>query len=111
MTTRATHEDAGCWVDGHWGQYGVARMVELAEDYGYDDAEVIDIAARHLSECSHPGTDANLTDDEHEILFDAVDRVETWLNDQVAPEGYSFGWSDGEFMLWSDASWQDADVY
>ena len=50
-------------------------------------------------------------DNEHEILFDAAEQVETWLNDQVAPEGYSFGWSDGEFMLWSDASWQDADVY
>lgn len=23
---KATPEDAGCYVDGHWGQYGTAHM-------------------------------------------------------------------------------------
>ncbi len=103
---RASETDAGCWVDGHWGQYGLARMVSIAEDCGYDDDEVIDIATRHLASIG-PSTSEPITDDEHEILRDAADEVEQWLNDNVAPDGYYFGWYDGEFMLWSDETWAD----
>ncbi len=39
--------------------------------------------------------------------MDAADEAEVWLNATVAPEGYSFGWSDGEFFLWSDQDWED----
>jgi len=106
--TKATAQDAGCWIDGHWGQYGVARMVELAAGLGYGElpgmAEVIDIAARHLASMG-PSTSEPVTDDEHERLSDASDEVEDWLNANVAPEGYSFGWHDGEFYLWSEATW------
>ncbi len=32
---KADPSDAGCYVDGHWGQYGVAHMVERAQEFGY----------------------------------------------------------------------------
>ena len=59
--TRALPSDAGCWIDGHWGQYAVARMVAMAESYGYVDEIVAGIAHRHLYECEHPGTASDFT--------------------------------------------------
>lgn len=106
---RATADDAGCWIDGHWGQYGTARMVLSAFAYGYSDAGVIGVANRHLRECVHL-TNEHITEDEHQMLLDSADEVEEWLNTYVAPVGYSFGWHDGEFFLWSDEQWED-DAY
>lgn len=103
--TKATPEDAGCYVDGHWGQYGVAHMVKRAQEFGFDDdAEVVGIADRHLASMSRFAEP--ISDDEHETLMWASDEVENWLNEHVAPEGYSFGWNDGEFFLWSDEEWE-----
>lgn len=106
---RATPADAGCWVEGWWGQYGVAHLVEKAEAWGYADAEVTDLATRHLATMG-PNTANNpeLTDDEHDALSGASDEVENWLNDHVAPEGYSFGWWEGEFFLWDAATWDES---
>jgi len=41
-----------------------------------------------------------------EAVVDMADDAENWLNDNVAPEGYAFGWHDGEFFLWTDADWE-----
>ena len=95
--TRALPSDAGCWIDGHWGQYAVARMVEIAESCGYVDDQIIDIADRHLASMAY--SREPITDEEHEILSDACDEVEAWLNEHVAPEGFYFGWYEGEFYL------------
>jgi hypothetical protein len=103
---KATPADAGCWIDGHWGQYGVSRMVDIATDYGYSDTEVIDLASRKMASMG-PSTAPGLTDDDEESLSDAADSAESWLNDNVAPEGFSFGWFDGEFFLQSAAWWED----
>lgn len=46
---KATAADAGCYVDGHWGQYAAAHMVSRAQEFGYDDAEVISLADRKLA--------------------------------------------------------------
>jgi hypothetical protein len=104
--TMATPDQAGCWIDGHWGQYGVARMVELAVAHGFDDGELHDIAARHLASMS-PSDVPGLTDDEWQTMADSVDHVEDWMTGNVAPDGFSFGWHDGEFFLQSDEWWQD----
>jgi hypothetical protein len=106
MITKAFPSDAGCYVDGHWGQYAVAHMINRAEEFGYDDAEVISLADRHIASIgsdSPPG----ITDDEHEVMTEASDDVEQWLNENVAPDGYSFGWHEGEFFLWSTAQWEE----
>jgi hypothetical protein len=104
---KALPTDAGCWIDGHWGQYGPARLVSIAVVYGYDDDRVVSIARRHLDECSHPGVDNEITDDDFDQLSGAIDEVESWLNANVAPEGFSFGWHDGEFYLWSTETWEE----
>lgn len=98
----------GCFIDGHWGQYAIARVVEIARDLGWDDAEGIDIATRHLASAG-PFAALDISDEEHGVLVDAADDAERWLNDHVAPKGFSFGWYDGEFFLWSDESWEEMD--
>lgn len=103
---KLTADDTGCYVDGHWGQYGVAHMVNRAEEFGYSDAEVIALADKHLASMGASNSE-ELTTDEYWTLNDASNDVEQWLNDNVAPEGYSFGWFEGEFFLWSDEQWQE----
>ena len=109
---KLTPEDAGCWVDGHWGQYAVAHMVNRAEELGYGSqnlpgmSQVIDIADRHIASIG-PSDAPGITDDEHEALIEASDEVEDWLNHNVTPKGYSFGWHDGEFFLWSTGTWEE----
>lgn len=107
IITRADPADAGCWIDGWWGQYGAARLVELALGCGWVDAEAADLSARHLATMGPSDAEA-LTDDEHETLMDAADDAEAWLSAHVAPEGYSFGWADGEFFLGSADWWEES---
>lgn len=99
--TRASASDAGCWIDGHWGQYGPARMITMAAENGYK-GDVVAVAERHMDECNHPGKDNRITGDDYEALGSAMDEVESWLNANVAPEGFLFGWFDGEFFLSAD---------
>lgn len=126
--------DAGCYVDGHWGQYAVAHMIERATEFGYRDAQLEDYATRHLASmgpgstthddslelggcCDVCGTWATdpakycsapgITDDEHEAMSEGADDVVTWLNTYAVPEGHSWGWEDGEFFLWPDETWED----
>lgn len=103
---RATPSDAGCYVEGWWGQYAVAHMIERATEFGYTDDTLEDYAARHLATMG-PSDSPGITDNEHEVMLDASDDVESWLNEHAAPEGYSFGWQDGEFFLASSAWWED----
>lgn len=32
----------GCYIDGHWGQYGLDRLADIAEDFGWKAASVQD---------------------------------------------------------------------
>ena len=102
---RVTASDSGCWIDGRWGEYAGARMIWIATEYGWHDEQVITLAQRHLATMG-PNDAPSLSDDEHGQLFGALDSAEQFLNDYVAPDGYSFGWFDGEFFLWPDEDWQ-----
>jgi hypothetical protein len=102
----ATAADAGCWVEGSWGQYGLAHLVNKAESHGYPVPEVIDLADRKMASMGRSGAEG-LSLDEEEVLSDAADEVTRWLNDNVAPQGYSFDWWEGEFYLWPDWQWED----
>lgn len=98
---RADESDAGCWVDGHWGQYALAHFIYIAAHRGYRDTktpDVVDIARRHLA-CIWPSDAEPISDDEWEILHDAADEVEEWMTRNVAPAGYYFTWRDGECFL------------
>lgn len=106
MATKLTPADSGCYVDGHWGQYGTARVVMIAAGYGYPETVDVALAERHLATMG-PSDAPGLSDTEFDTLVYAGDAAESWLNENVAPDGHTFGWHDGEFYLWSTESWED----
>lgn len=83
---KASPDTAGCWVAGDWGQYATGRVIVLASCYGYAPAAY--------------------DPDDFEQVCEEADAAEAWMNEHVAPEGYSFGWYDGEFFLWADNEWE-----
>jgi hypothetical protein len=110
---KATPADAGCYVEGWWGQYAGAHMIMRATEFGYDDAQAIDLASRKLAEMAPVtaavfGDPVGIRDYEEEWLDAVSEEAEQWLNDNVAPEDYYFGWHDGEFFLQS-VDWWDED--
>lgn len=98
----AQRPDVGCLIDGRWGQYAGARLVQIADEYGWHDTQAIDLATRHLAAMG--ASDApGLSDDEYEALSDATDDAERWLNEHVAADGFAFGWYDGELFYQSES--------
>jgi hypothetical protein len=87
-------------VDGHWGQYALARAVQVAAEFGWEDDEASDLARRHLAAMG-PSTEPPLDVDEFERLVDCADDAESWLNEQRPLEGHAWSWNDGEFGLYS----------
>jgi len=84
--------------DGAYGWHNTYRLVHLAADHGMglsdEDAAAV---ARYRTD---PGGD------DFEAVSDLADSAEDFLNDQVATEEWSFGWSDGEFLLANEAWWE-----
>jgi len=100
--SRVTEAGAGCWVDGHWGQYASAHLVQRAIALGYRASpELAADAAAWLQ----GGSD--LTDEQLDSVIEADQAIFTWLDAHVAPPGYSFGWHDGEVFLWSEEVWAE----
>lgn len=101
--------EPGCWVDGHWGQYGPDHLADRAEELGWEPADEQDdprhwrsVALTHEA----GGHDGNACDawDYH---LETADAIEAWLNDHTETEGYTWGWHDGEFYLWPAEIWED----
>lgn len=83
-------EEAGCYIDGHWGQYGICRLVDIAQAYGLVVSE----------EDKFSLDSSNWEDDDDDYLDGAIfaaDSVEQLLND--ATTGGYWEWVDGEFFL------------
>jgi hypothetical protein len=96
QVVRANEHDAGCWVDGHWGQYGPVRLCDIAQAAGW--------GGNPLPYNADQAMDMDY-DQRDEWEGEAADQAEAWLNEHVAPAGFMFGWHEGEFFLWSDVQW------
>lgn len=88
---------AGCWIDGHLGQYIYGEIVKIAEEYGY----------RASASFGQAYDRENGGLDPDEIIIHESELATDWLNEHVAEDGYTFGWSDGEFYYQADAWWQE----
>lgn len=92
-----TEPVAGCWIDGTWGWRGTPRVIEIAEAYGMTvEPSIKEQGIYNIVE------DA----DGYDQIVDLSDDAEAWLNEHVAPEGFSFGWDDGEFFLRATVDWE-----
>lgn len=102
--------ERGVYIDGHWGQYGSARLVQMAHEMGWVDS--VPIRLNDLSEerSSLEVAQSMLTftglDDPTGQIFEqilwAADDAEAWLNEHRRPEGSYWSWEDGEFGLWAE---------
>lgn len=99
---RWSKADAGCIIDGVCGWMSGPRMVGIAIECGWTGDEGDDeiIAGAYIN---------NLEDGQWDIWREIQEDVEAWLNDNVAPEGYYFGWRDGDFMLMSEETWCESE--
>jgi hypothetical protein len=106
---KATPADAGCYCEGWWGQYGSAHMIMRASEFGFgdQDPQAVEVAGRKL-DAMGPRGGPEISLDEEEYLAEKAGEAEDWLNANAAPDGYRFGWSNGEFYLWSDEDWEEA---
>ncbi|MFY1620061.1 hypothetical protein [Micromonospora sp. WMMD736] len=106
--TPAFASDAGCWIDGHWGQYATVRLMSLAVERGWRLSDEDDAIFLRLHVSAGSPSSPEASDGDWEALYEQgglADQAEAWLNDHVAPEGFVFGWHDGEFFLWPVHVW------
>lgn len=106
----------GCWIDGHWGVYGVSRLVEIAQDYGFEISD-LDESALHAYKKGIQSFQDERTGEYHDasewMLMQGglADEAEEWLNNNVALPGFMFGWNDGEFFYMGIEWWSEEDEY
>lgn len=100
-------DDYGCYVDGHMGQYGIAEVVILATDRGWDNHQAWLTATSHLASIGASSLNP-LTDEALERLMWWADEAEEWLNENCADNSAAWGWMDGEFYYQSRKWWESA---
>lgn len=98
-TTRSTRPKPGVYVEGHWGQYGPARVVEIAIDYGFTDDDLF-LASEKMATMG-PSSLPPLSADAEDRLSELCDRAEVWLNEFVSDDNHHWMWEDGEFGYWT----------
>lgn len=76
------NDDTDCYVDGHWGIYGLGHMADQFRGFVTDNEYEV------LSD-----VDADL-----DIRYDIADKVEERIN-AALPEGKIAHWMDGEFFI------------
>jgi hypothetical protein len=105
----------GCWIDDRWGHYGVARLVDIAQDYGFEISD-LDESALWAYRNNERFFQDEVTGEHHEssdwMLMQGglADEAEDWLNDNIAKPGYVFGWNDGEFFLMHHTWWSEEEL-
>lgn len=92
----------GCYIDGHWGQYGPDRLADIAEGFGWhatdpsNDPRYWRSVAVWLYDNGYGVSDAEPA--AWERLHEAADRIEAWLNEHTEGD-FVWSWEDGEFFL------------
>ncbi len=108
--TNGTECETGCVIDGHWGNYGLARMLEITDDIlgTAFHAEAATLYANTPPIIIVPTSDGFSYKDgplptepwdgfTFEFLNEIADDAESALND-ATPEGFVWHWHDGEFF-------------
>lgn len=109
--TNGTECETGCVIDGHWGNYGLSRMLEITDDLlgttFHDEATATFALTRPtIITRNEDGTyayeDGPLPTDPwdgftFEFLDEIADDAESALND-ATPGGFLWHWHDGEFF-------------
>jgi len=109
-TQRYGLADVGCYIDGWWGQYATARLVQMAVEHGWVDsaedekskderAYIAAIAERDMASIMGSSVTPHIGVDDFQTLADAADACEQWLNEARTTQDVIFHWHDGELFL------------
>lgn len=93
-TKTFTSADAGCFFDSHRGHYIIPAIIEFAREQGRDlDDRTTDLVAQY---------DRDWSDDTYpyDHVIEESDAAIGWLNDNRRPDGFWWGWNDGDFGLY-----------
>lgn len=95
---KATPDEAGCWIAGHHGWRAHVELIRIAQSHG---AVLTTEDEYHVERYEHGGPRGGVAGSADYLLNQGglCDWAEAWLNSHVAPEGFLFGWDDGEFFL------------
>jgi hypothetical protein len=120
ITTEYAEAHSGCWLEGSRGWTAPGLLVAMAEERGMplddDDRKVLEVYMAGdwpaaLETLTLPSGEKISKSDIGDFVTDRSDglatKAEAWLNENVTPDGWSFGWHNGEFYLWSDAQWEE----
>lgn len=92
--------EPGCYVDGHWGQYGPDHLADKFDHVidldPLDDPRMLRLIAETTESMGY----ADAAVGWWEIRHEATDKIVERLND-ATPEGWVWDWVDGEFFLMS----------
>lgn len=106
MTT--TTPEPGCIIDGHHGWHAHAMMVDYAASMGCP------LTAEDLVFLYHYRRGETLPSGEETADYvlnqgGLMDVCEDWLNENIATEGFSFGWNDGDFGYYPNDDEEDSE--
>jgi hypothetical protein len=88
----------GCYIDSHNGHYLSALTIQLAESFGWEDQDAIQLATKYFEDPY---------DSACEFIHDAADDAVEWLNTNIAEPEHSFGFYEGELMYWHTSQWEE----
>lgn len=110
--------DLGCWIDGHWGQYGPDRLIDIAIAEGWEPEGAEELVTCAQARLGDIGTSRDTFErlceqfehmteaDVLEAIVELSEEAETYLNTLV-PDSHLFGWHDGEFFLQPNQWWDE----
>jgi hypothetical protein len=119
MAAKITPADAGCWIDEINGWESNVIAAEIAMSLGWlkgrDRSETMYLRGeiRAIIRAYRNGSDTarfhavEIDDVPDQVINQAgiTDQATDYL-DTLAPEGYAFGWHEGNLFLMSDEWWQ-----
>lgn len=96
VITRWEPKNAGCLLDEHHGHAAnSSAIIQLAAREGWQPGW--EDALAYAKE----GVQGGETQDW------LADQAMEWLNENIAPEGFSFGWYSGNFFLMDEEWWTE----
>jgi len=96
-TVKGQLVEPGCWVAGHWGQYALDRLAEIAEIFGWQPDTWMD-DPRALRKRAELFDADNAEHNYWDLYHDSDEPILEWLNTHTDDQ-FVWHWWEGELYL------------